>query len=340
MRSVIEKALIVALLASILFTTAACSNNVQQNEIIEKRIIMKIGHTQPITHPRHQSLLKFKEIVEAKTYKRMEVQIYPAAQLGSDDEIMKMVKDGSLQAMRGNQLEAAAPELLIYTLPFLFDNLEDAHKITRGGIGDKIARFSEKNNIIILATGDVGDLRDITNNVRPITRPEEMKGLIMRTPPIESTVKTLEAFGASTLPVSYDELYSALKAGVVDGQENPLINITALKLEEVQKYLTIIKYQYLPDPFFVNMNWYWSQEPETRKILKEAAMAMMVYSDELIKKETASSVQKLQNSMVIHTLNYEQRKRFIEQAKPVYDYYFSKGLFSKEDIEEIRNAVK
>lgn len=305
----------------------------------DKKIVMRIGHTQPINHPRHQSLLKFKETVEAKTNKAVEVQIFPAGQLGSDADQMAMVKTGTLQAMRGNQLETAAPELLIYTMPFLFENLESVHKITRGPIGEKIARFAEKNNFAILATGDVGDLRDITNNVRPIVRPEDLRGLNMRTPPIESTEKTLQAFGAGTIPVSYDELYLALKGGKVDGQENPLINITALKLEEVQKYLTVIKYQYIPDPFFVNLEWYNSLEPSLKKIIKDASMAMMVYSDELVQKETETSMIKLKKSMAINTLTTDQRASFIEQSKPVYDYYLGKGLFSSQDLKDIRAAA-
>jgi C4-dicarboxylate-binding protein DctP len=331
----------ILILLIILFAIAGCRGEQEKNiTISEQKIIMKIGHTQPINHPRHQSLLKFKQTVETKTNNMVEVQVYPAAQLGSDLEQMQMVKDGRLQAMRGNQIEVAAPELLIYTMPFLFDKLEEAHQITRGPIGEKIARFTQKNNIVILATGDVGDLRDITNNVRPIVAPKDMQGLRMRTTPIESTVKTLEALGASVIPVDYDNLYNALKTGVVDGQENPLINIRTLKLEQVQKYLTIIKYQYYPDPFFVNLAWYDSLEPAIKVILKEASVEMMLISDELIEQASNNNLADLKKSMIVNTLTHEQRKRFVEQTKPVYDYYIGKGLFTVQDLEEIRNAVK
>jgi C4-dicarboxylate-binding protein DctP len=331
---------IILLIISIVLALAGCGGNSSNGTASsETKIIMRIGHTQPINHPRHQSLLKFKELVEAKSNRSVEVQIFPAGQLGSDAEQMAMAKEGTLQAVRGNQLETAAPELLIYTMPFLFDSLEDVHKITRGPIGEKIARFAEKNNFAILATGDVGGLRDLTNSVRPITSPEDLRGLTMRTPPIESNMKTLQAFGASTIPVDYEEIHQALKSGRVEGQENPLINITALKLEEVQKYLTIINYQYMPDPFFVNLIWYNSLERPVREVIKDASVAMMLYNDELVQNETKRSLVKLQKGMVINTLSQDQRAKFIEKTKPVYDYYIGRGLFTAQDLAEIRKDV-
>lgn len=333
--------LFLALLLVVTISTVTGCGRISDNSMVgaDKKIIMRIGHTQPISHPRHQSLIKFKEIVETKTNNAIEVQIFPAGQLGSDGDQLEMVKTGKLQATRNSQLEETAPELLIYTMPFLFDNLESAHKVTRGPIGEKIARFAEKNNFAILATGDVGDLRDMTNNIRPISRPEDMVGLRMRAPAIATTVKTLEAFGADTVTMPWEEVYLALKAGYADGQENPLTNITAVKLEEVQKYLTIIKYQYLPDPFIVNLAWYNSLEPATRSIIKEAAVEMMRYSDDIVKRETSNSLKKLQKGMVINTLTKEQRAKFIERARPVYDYYIGTGLFTAEDLDEIRKAA-
>jgi C4-dicarboxylate-binding protein DctP len=300
---------------------------------------MKIGHSQPITHPRHQSLLKFKEIVEAKTDKAVEVHIYAAGQLGSEPEQMEMVKRGTLQAARGGQFEAA-PELLIYTMPFLFNDIESAHIITRGKIGERIAASAQKSNITIIATGDAGGLRNITNNVRAITKPEDMQGLKLRTPPVESIIKTMTAFGASPILIPYNDVYMCLKAGEADGQENPLVNIAALRLDEVQRYLTIVNYQYHPDPFYVNNEWYLSLEPEIRNVIKEAAVAMMIFNDELVERETRNSFDHLEKSMNINILTASQRQSFIEQAKPIYDDYISKGYISEKDLEEIRAAVK
>lgn len=332
----------VLLIATVL-TIAGCGGDAKKAAPASdtgKKILMKIGHSQPNSHPRHLSLLKFKETVEAKSNKAIEVQIYGAGQLGSEAEQMEMVKMGTLQATRGGQFEAAAPELLIYTMPFLFNDIDSVHKITRGPIGEKIAKFAEKNKIAILATGDAGGLRHITNNARAIAKPEDMNGLKLRTPPIESIVKTMAAFGANPVSIPYNDLYMALKTGVADGQENPLVNISALKLHEVQKYLTIVNYQYHPDPFFVGLAWYNGLDDNTKKILKEAAVEMMKYNDELVEKETKASLAQLEKDMKVNVLTEDQRKQFIEKAKPVYDYYIGKGLFAPKDLEEIRGVAK
>lgn len=305
-----------------------------------KKVLMKIGHAQPTSHPRHQSLLKFKEIVEQKSAKQIEVQIFASGQLGSEAEQMEAVKMGTIQATRGGQFEAAAPELLIYTMPFLFNDIESVHKITRGPIGEKIAKHAEKNGITIIATGDAGGLRHITNNTRPIVKPEDMQGLKLRTPPIESIIKTMAAFGANPVSIPYTEVYMALKTGVADGQENPLVNITAMKFYEVQKYLTLVNYQYHPDPFYVSSKWFKALDPKHQAILIEAAKETMKYNDELVDKETKASLATLEKAMKVNNLTKEQRQLFIDKAKPVYDYYIGKGLFTMKDLDEIRNAAK
>lgn len=303
-------------------------------------IVMKIGHSQPVDHPRHKSLLKFKEIVESKSNGAIKVDIYYSSQLGSEADQMEQVKLGVIQATRGGSFEAASPKLLIYTMPFLFKDIKAVHKITRGPIGDKIAKEAEKNGIIILATGDAGGLRNFTNNVRPITKPADLKGLKFRTPPIESIVKTIEALDGSPASMPYGEVYMGLKTGVINGQENPYVNITAMKFHEVQKYLSVVNYQYHPDPFFVSLMWYNKLKPELQKILKEASVEMMVYNDELVEKATNESYQLLKQKMKVNVLTAVQRKAFIDKVQKVYDYYYSKGLFTKQEIEEIQKLTK
>jgi C4-dicarboxylate-binding protein DctP len=308
--------------------------------ISDAQIVMQIGHSQPTEHPRHKSLLKFKEIVEERTNGGIEIEIYPSSQLGSEADQIEKVKLGVIQATRGGSFEAAAPKFLIYTMPFLFKNIKDVHKVTRGPIGDKIALEAEKNGIIILATGDAGGLRNFTNNINPITKPDDLKGLKFRTPPIESIIKTIEALGGNPASIPYGEVYMGLKTGVINGQENPFVNITSMKLYEVQDYLSIVNYQYHPDPFFVCLHWYNSLKPKFQDILKEASIEMMQYNDQLIEEATNKSYQLLKQKMKVNVLTEAQRKLFIDKSQQVYDYYYSKGLFTKQEINEIRRLTQ
>lgn len=303
-------------------------------------VTMKIGHAQPVGTPRHDSLLAFKQIVEAKSNGEIKVDIFGAGQLGSEASMVDMVKMGTLQATRGGAFERVAPELLIYTMPFLFETVASAQKVTNGPIGDRIAKFAEKNGIVVLATGNAGGLRQITDNKRPITSPKDMEGLKIRAPGIESIIRSLEAFGASAVSIPYGDTYMALKTGVADGQENPFVNIEAMKFNEVQKYLTVINYQYHPDPFCVSAKWYAGLTADQQKILKDAAIEAMKLNDKLVDEAEIKAFDKIKSTMEVVVLTPEQRAAFKDKAKAVDEYFVKKGLFSKADIDDLRAAAR
>jgi len=306
----------------------------------DKPIVMKVAHAQPEHTPRHKSYLLFKEQVEEKSGGAIVVEIYPHGQLGVEHDVTEQVKMGSIQSTRSGSFEMITPKLLIYTMPFLFETIDGLHKITRGPIGEKIAKDAEKNGFKLLATGDAGYFRHITNNVRPIRSPADMKGLKLRTPPIESIIKTMEALGANPVSIPYAEVYMSLKTGVADGQENPFINIEAMKFNEVQKYLTIVNYQWHPDPFVVNLDWFNSLSAKHQKIVQDAAREAMKYNDDMMKEANDVAFAKIKDTFdEIVELSDAERQAFIDAVKPVYDYYIDNGLFTMAELEEIRKAA-
>jgi len=305
-----------------------------------KPIVMKIGHAQPVTHPRHESLLKFKELVEQRTNGGITVEIYPAAQLGDEASMLDATKLGTLQATRGGLFERVSPKMLIYTMPFLFDNLDSIEKVTMGPIGDKIAATAEANGLLVLTTGDAGGFRQITNNVRPIVKPEDLKGLKIRAPGVKTIVKTLEAFGANVVTIPYGETYMALKSGVADGQENPFVNIEAMKFYEVQKYLTIVDYQFHPDPFNVNPAWYRSLSAEHQKTLKDCAIESMKYNNQLNKLAGVKAFETMKNALQVTELTSAQRQAFKDKALTVYAAFIAEGVMTQAELDEIKAVAK
>lgn len=328
------------LLLALTVAAAGLSASGSSEKAADKPTVMKVGHSQPITTPRHQSFLKFKELVEQKTGGTVKVEVFPSAQLGDEAAMIDAVKLGTLQGTRGGLFERVSPKLLIYTMPFLFDSLDSIEKVTMGPIGDKIAKDAEKNGIIILTTGDAGGFRQITNNTRPITKPEDLKGLKIRAPGVKSIIKTMEAFGANVVSIPYGETYMALKTGVADGQENPFVNIESMKFHEVQKYITVIDYQFHPDPFNVNLKWYSGLSDGLRKTLKDCAIESMKYNDQLMKDANLKAFNAMKNSLEVTVLTPEQRKVFREKAVPVWNLFIAEGLFTQADIDDIRNAAK
>ena len=307
----------------------------------KKPIVMKVAHAQPEHTPRHKSYLRFKELVEKRSNGDIRVEVYPHGQLGIEHDVTEQVKLGTIQSTRSGSFEMITPKLLVYTMPFLFTDIDGLHKITRGPIGEKIAKEAERNGFALLATGDAGYFRHFTNNVRSIRKPEDMKGLKMRTPPIESIIKTMDALGANLVSIPYAEVYMSLKTGVCDGQENPFINIEAMKFHEVQKYLTVVNYQWHPDPFVVNKEWYDALSPAHQKIVKEAAQEAMVYNDNMMKEANDVAYSKIKGSFKeIVDLTPAQRQAFVNAVQPVYKYYIDKGLFTMDELEQIRKAAK
>lgn len=305
-----------------------------------RKLVIKVAHTEPISHPRHQAMLKFKDIVETNTNKEVEVQIFPDGQLGSQSELIEMVKSGNIQAVASNAAETAAPELRIYSLPFLFSNMEAAHRITRGPLGKRISQATQRNQLLVLSTGDSDDFSNIINNLRPIYKPADMQGLMLNVRPLDTTLRMLTVFNAVGISVSPAEQYALLQNKQLNGQEVSLANPSTLNLTDDHQYLTLLNYQYRPAFFLVNLEWYNSLPTAYRNVIKVAAEEMMLYNDELLATQTKNNLALLQKKVKVNTLTQEQRKRFLQQARPVYQFYTDNGLVSRQDLDEIWNTVE
>jgi tripartite ATP-independent transporter DctP family solute receptor len=315
----------------------------QEEEIgeeIAEVIIMKVGHSQSTESPRHKSLLRFAELVAEKTGGAVEVQVFPSAQLGSEQEMIEAVKLGTLEGARAGMFDLVTSQLSIYMMPFLFDDVESFQSITRGPIGDKIAATANEVGIEIIATGDAGGFRQISNNIRPITTPADMKGLKIRAPGVITIQESLKAFGANVVSIDYNETYQALSTGVADGQENPFVNIADMKFYEVQKYLTVTDYQVHPDPFYVSKNWLDSLDADIRQAIVDSAREMVVYSDQLMGEGNKAAYDTIVESGVeVYTLTPAERQLFIDAVQPVYDKFISDGIIDEALFQEVLDAL-
>ena len=165
------------------------------------------------------------------------------------------------------------PEIEVYQLPFLFSDLDMARKNTASDSPSCQALFPkmEEKGIVGLAFWENG-FRELTNNVRPIEKPEDMEGIKMRTLPAEVQKATWEAMGAITTQIDAAELYTALQQGTVSAQDNPLHEIVARKFFEVQPYVTLTDAVYTP--FFMGMSkvTYDKMSESQQALMKEAAV--------------------------------------------------------------------
>ncbi len=192
---------------------------------------LTLGHGAAPGNPRHEAAVKMAEVAKAKSNGRIEIQVAPSAQLGDDAAMVTALRTGALDLSANSQgaVANAVPEYAAFGMPFLFSSLEQVWKMLDGPIGKELADKTAEKGMRVLGYW-VNGSRHMSNSKRPITRVEDMKGLKMRTPPDAVTVDIMQSLGAEAQQIKFAELYVALQQGVVDGQENPLMNIHASKL--------------------------------------------------------------------------------------------------------------
>jgi tripartite ATP-independent transporter DctP family solute receptor len=233
---------------------------------------LTLGHGAAVGNPRHEAAVKFAEVVKARSAGRIEVQVAPSAQLGDDAAMVTALRTGALDLSANSQgaVSNAVPEYAAYGMPFLFTSAAAAFKLLDGPLGKELADKSAEKGLVLLGTWDNG-IRQMTNSKRPITKVEDMKGLKMRVPPDATLVDIMKALGAESQQIKFAELYVALQQGVVDGQENPLVNIHASKLYEVQKHLALTNHQFQMTPFVMGKRSWDKLSDADKKAVTEAA---------------------------------------------------------------------
>ena len=235
-------------------------------------IKLSLGHGSAPDNPRHIASLKFAELVKAKTNGQVEVTVSPSGQLGTDPALITAVRSGAVDITANSQGAFAnvVPEYAAFGMPFLFSDLPSAWKTMDGPVGKELADKTAEKGMVVLGYWDNG-IRHMSNSKRPLNVPEDMKGLKMRTPPDAVTVDIMTAVGAQAQQIAFTELYVALQQGVVDGQENPLVNIHASKLYEVQKHLALTSHMFQMIPLLISKRTWDRLSEADRKVMQEAA---------------------------------------------------------------------
>ena len=302
--------------------------------------VFKYANTQSENHPRSKSMVYFKEQLEKRSGGKIQVELYFSGTLGKESETLEMVKLGNIQGSRGGLFERANKKYLMYTLPFMFANADQVVQVMNSDLGKEINQGALVNGFYVPATGVAGGMRQPTNKIRPIKSVADLKGLKLRTPPIDVTIRTFKALGANPQQVPYTETYMALKTGVVDGQENPFSNCVDMKFYEVQKYLSVLNWQVHPDPFYVNPGWYDALPADLKKVFDEVAVDAMNYSNKIWLASEEGYYETLKGKLEVNVLDDAAYQEFVKAVKPVWQYYVDQGSFSWDDIKRAQEIAR
>ena len=297
---------------------------------------MTVGHAQPESNPRYISMEKFAADVAEKTHGHVTVDVFGNGQLGTEKEMLEQVVAGVTQGMRGGQYDFS-PRLLMFTLPFLANNRAEVTALLQSDLAKKVsAEAADTTGTVIINLCDAGGFRQFSNNTRPLTKPEDLKGLKMRTNGMKTIDLTFQAMGANTVSVPYADLYMGLKTAIADGQENPWVNVEGMKFYEVQKYVTEVNYQFHPDPFYVNAEWWNSLPAEFQAILTECATAMGEYNDQLIDQNSDAAKQVVIDAgCEVYVPTAEELAAFQAACQPVYSQVVTEGICTQAELDEM-----
>ena len=322
-----------------LFLTIICIIVACRQEVLRDYYIFRYCNSQPVQHPRSQSMIFFEKELERRTGGRIQVENYFSAILGTEFEVLDMVATGTLQGTRGGGFTNVNKRYNIFMLPFLVEDWDQAIKLMSSEFTRKINERSRANGFHVPVCGISQGFRAHTNNVRPIEIPDDIRGLKMRVPPQEVYVINARVLGVNPQEIPYSEAYMALKLGVVDGQDNAVSNIWDYKIYEVQKFLTITNYAIGPDPFIVNLEWYDRLADSLKKIFDEVAVEAMNYSDQLNREKETEYIKLLSEKLETNFVTPENREKFREASRPVYQYFIDKKYFCWDDINEARTYL-
>lgn len=258
----------------------------------------------------------FVAALEEQSGGEMTAQLFLNGQLGDEQDTVTALATGTLDfsILAINNLTPFSPSVGTLTLPYVILSQEDAETITQGEVGQRMVEQTiEDAGVRIVGWGYSG-FRVLTNSRRPVETVADLQGLQIRTPRNEIMIETYKAWGINPTPMAWSETFAALQQGVVHGQDNPYMTIYAMKFDEVQSYITNIRYVFSIEPLIVSEALFESLSDEQQAQILAAGEAATQASAEFLRAEEA----KIRDELVARGLQIsdpaDDEAEFIELA--------------------------
>ncbi|MBT2689148.1 TRAP transporter substrate-binding protein [Bacillus sp. ISL-47] len=283
-------------------------------------------------HPEYEASLKFKELVEAES-DDLTVEVYHSGQIADDRSAIEMLQFGTLDITipSTSPLVNFIPEFGVFDLPFTVPNEEVADKVLDGAFGDKMLEMVDQQGLVGLAWWENG-FRNLTNDVKPVAKMEDVKGLKIRTMENEIHLDAWKALGANPTPMAFTELFTALQQGTIDGQENPYPTILLSKYPEVQKHVSNTNHVYTPFIFLFSKKIWEELSAEQQEVVSKAAVEAGKFNRERTREVADESLETLKTEMTFTEVPEEEFAKFQEAVKPVIEKY--KDKIGAEIVDE------
>lgn len=237
---------------------------------------------------------KFKSSFEAKTGGKHKIDLFPNGQLGSEETTVNSASMGTLDMsiLAVNNITPFSPTVGILTLPYVIQSAAEAKTLVTGEIGKELAENTVRDAGVRIVGWTFTGFRVLTNSKKPVKTLADLKGLKIRVPKNEIMIASYQAWGINPTPMAWSETFTALQQGVVDGQDNPYLTVHSMKFNEVQKYITNIRYVFSLEPIIIGEGTFKKQPADVQKAILDAgaeatehSYKWLLESEDKIKKE-------------------------------------------------------
>jgi TRAP-type transport system periplasmic protein len=299
----------------------------------QQPIVIKLGNVQATADLVQEGLKKFADLVTDRTKGQIQVQIFPASQLGTEQELLEGVQLGTVHMFEGSSGSVGRflPDLEVFAAPYVWRDVDHMLKTVRGPVGQGLAeRLVKAKGMRVLDFGWLFGNRYLTTKSKAIYKPEDLKGMKIRVQPTAIYLETIKAMGANPTTMDFKEVYLGLQSGVIDGQENPPFVIYNNKFFEVQKFLMLTAHITQNQAIVINDKFYQGLSPEFRKILTDAAYEAGNYQNDIVLKSEQEGLDKLKEKGM--AVVQPDLKAFREATKDVWKKVSEKwepGLYEK-----------
>jgi TRAP-type transport system periplasmic protein len=262
---------------------------------------------------------KFAADVNAALKGKVEVRVFHSSQLGSDEAMIKGLRVGAPEMQVPSTIMSTVDQRHgVFEMPYLIVSRAHMKKVTESREVQKVLVDPlPARGVRVLAFWENG-FRHITNNVRPIVRPEDLKGIKLRVPGGVWRVKMFQAYGANPSPMPFAEVYSALQSGVMDAQENPFSQIASARFQEVQKFLSLTGHVYTPAYLVVSEDAWKKLPKDVQDTISKLALTAGDYARSEGERLDKELIGKLAPPM---SLNEPNKEAFIKASAGVYDEF-------------------
>lgn len=312
----------------IIIFLVSCHSSQQHRRLIKVGVGHGPGHSQTL------ALIKFKEMLQERSNGHFYVKVYHSATLGDEKQIQELLTIGTAEMTVTGVLNIYEPLFALFEMPYLYRDREHVFKVNSGPIMQKVAQSLVKKGIRLVGFYENG-YRNVTNSKKAINSPDDVKGLMIRTPENPAQIATFNSLGAIPTPMPFSELYTALLQGVVDGQENPLQQIYLSRLYEVQKYCALTHHIYNCAYVIISERFWKTLTADEQKLVQECILESAKWQMDYMETLDKDLEKKLKEQNMVFT--YPDRAAFEKACSPAFDIIYQKfGQRAQKIVEQIK----